>query len=141
LSGCCYRLGATVRLERFPDLRSGPPSRRPSDGLKPVAYVDLKNAPTPDRDRVVKIPHVGWNSLDILRHEASILDGVPQGAQVYFTHSYVVPITVDAAALSAHGEPFAAIVQRGGIVGVQFHPEKSGDVGLRILRNFVELAG
>jgi glutamine amidotransferase len=90
---------------------------------------------------VVKVPHVGWNSLDVQHREASILDGVPQGAQVYFTHSYVAPITRDAAAITAHGEPFAAVVQRGCVAGVQFHPEKSGDVGLRILRNFVELAG
>ena len=90
---------------------------------------------------VVKVPHVGWNSLDVQRSEASILEGVPQGAQVYFTHSYVAPITCDAAAVTEHGELFAAVVQRGYIAGVQFHPEKSGDVGLRILRNFVELAG
>jgi glutamine amidotransferase len=89
----------------------------------------------------VKVPHVGWNSLDVQRSEASILEGVPQGAQVYFTHSYVAPVTGDVAAVTEHGEPFAAVVQRGHIAGVQFHPEKSGDVGLRILRNFVELAG
>jgi imidazole glycerol-phosphate synthase subunit HisH len=93
------------------------------------------------RPTAVKIPHVGWNSLDVARSEASILEGVPQGAQVYFTHSYVAPVTGDAAAITEHGEPFAAVVQRGYIAGVQFHPEKSGDVGLRILRNFVELAG
>jgi len=89
----------------------------------------------------VKIPHVGWNSLSIARGEASILDGVPSGSHVYFTHSYVAPVTADAAAITEHGEPFAAVVQRGYIAGVQFHPEKSGDVGLRILRNFVEAAG
>lgn len=111
LSGRCYRLGTTVR-------------------------------PTQDTTEThVKVPHVGWNSLDVQRSEASILEGVPQGAQVYFTHSYVAPITGDAAAITEHGEPFAAVVQRGYIAGVQFHPEKSGDVGLRILRNFVELAG
>ena len=89
----------------------------------------------------MKIPHVGWNSLAIARNEASILEGVADGAQVYFTHSYVAPVTGDASAITEHGEPFAAVVQRGYIAGVQFHPEKSGDVGLRILRNFVELAG
>jgi glutamine amidotransferase len=89
----------------------------------------------------VKVPHVGWNSLAIERSEASILEGVASGAQVYFTHSYVAPVTGDSAAVTEHGEPFAAAVQRGYIAGVQFHPEKSGDVGLRILRNFVELAG
>ncbi|HJZ71454.1 MAG TPA: imidazole glycerol phosphate synthase subunit HisH [Vicinamibacterales bacterium] len=110
LSGRCYRLGASGRLQ-------------------------------PDRDPIVKIPHVGWNRLDVTRNEASILEGVPQPAQVYFTHSYVAPVTGDTAAITEHGEPFAAVVQRGYIAGVQFHPEKSGEVGLRILRNFVELAG
>jgi glutamine amidotransferase len=60
---------------------------------------------------------------------------------VYFTHSYVAPVTGDTVAVTEHGETFAAVVQRAHISGVQFHPEKSGDVGLRILRNFVELAG
>ncbi len=88
----------------------------------------------------VKVPHVGWNSLAIQR-EASIVDQVANDSQVYFTHSYVAPITGDTVATTEHGEAFAAAVQRGHISGVQFHPEKSGDVGLRILRNFVELAG
>jgi glutamine amidotransferase len=88
----------------------------------------------------VKIPHVGWNHLAI-SHDAPIVDGVSDGSQVYFTHSYVVPMTSDTVATTEHGEAFAAIVQHGQIAGVQFHPEKSGDVGLRILRNFVQLAG
>jgi glutamine amidotransferase len=88
----------------------------------------------------IKVPHVGWNSLSFTR-EASIAEGVPQEAQVYFTHSYVAPVTDDAIAVTEHGEPFAAIVQHGQISGVQFHPEKSGDVGLRVLRNFLELVG
>lgn len=86
-----------------------------------------------------KIPHVGWNSLTITR-EAWITDGVPSGTQMYFTHSYVAPLTGDTTAVTDHGEPFAAIVQRAHVAGVQFHPEKSGDAGLRVLRNFVELA-
>ncbi len=87
----------------------------------------------------LKVPHVGWNRLDRLR-EASIVNGVGDGAHVYFTHSYVAPVTDDTIAAAAHGETFAAIVQRGHVAGVQFHPEKSGDVGLQILRNFLELA-
>jgi imidazole glycerol-phosphate synthase subunit HisH len=121
LSGRCYRLGTKIR--RDPNRDSG------SGRLQP------------NRDSIVKVPHVGWNSLDVRRSEASLLEGVAQGAQVYFTHSYVAPLTADAAAVAEHGEPFAAVVQRGHVAGVQFHPEKSGDVGLRILRNFVELAG
>ena len=123
LSGRCYRLPA-VRLK--PDTTEVANMRAGSVRLQP--------------DRVVKVPHVGWNSLTI-RRQGGLLDGVPACSQVYFTHSYVAPETVDTSASTDHGDAFAAVVQRGHIGGVQFHPEKSGDVGLRILRNFVELAG
>jgi glutamine amidotransferase len=89
---------------------------------------------------MVKVPHVGWNSLTLQR-ESSIVDQISDGSQVYYTHSYVAPVTGDTVAVTEHGEPFAAIVQRGHVGGVQFHPEKSGDAGLQILRNFAELAG
>ena len=88
----------------------------------------------------IKIPHVGWNTLSVQR-EASILEGIADQSQVYFTHSYVAPLTSETVAMAEHGEPFSAVVQRANIAGVQFHPEKSGDVGLTILRNFVQLAG
>jgi imidazole glycerol-phosphate synthase subunit HisH len=87
----------------------------------------------------LKIPHVGWNSIDKSR-DASIIEGVASGAQAYFTHSYVAPITGDTVASTEHGEAFASVVQRGQIAGVQFHPEKSGDVGLQILRNWLRQA-
>ena len=86
----------------------------------------------------LKIPHVGWNSLTIER-ETSIVEGVSPGAQVYFTHSYVAPVTGHTVATTEHGARFAAIVQRGHVAGVQFHPEKSGEVGLTILRNFLAM--
>jgi glutamine amidotransferase len=86
----------------------------------------------------VKIPHVGWNALDF-QHENSIVDKVEDHAQVYFTHSYVAPVTGDTVAVTTHGEPFASVVQRGHVAGVQFHPEKSGDVGLQVLRNFLSM--
>lgn len=88
----------------------------------------------------VKIPHVGWNALNVQRPD-SIVEGVAPGAQVYFTHSFAAPITDDTVAITEHGQPFAAIIQRGSVAGVQFHPEKSGDVGLTILRNFLRLVG
>ena len=88
----------------------------------------------------IKVPHVGWNALD-LRRDTSIVEGIATGSQVYFTHSFVAPVTADTVAVTEHGEPFAAVVQRGHVAGVQFHPEKSGDVGLRILRNFLDLVG
>jgi imidazole glycerol-phosphate synthase subunit HisH len=84
----------------------------------------------------VKVPHVGWNSLHA-PHASRLLAGVPEGAQVYFTHSYAAPVTAESAATCVHGSTFAAAVERGHIFGVQFHPEKSSDGGIRILRNFV----
>ena len=87
----------------------------------------------------LKIPHVGWNSIDQSR-DASIMEDVASGAQAYFTHSYVAPITGDTVASAEHGEAFASVVQRGQIAGVQFHPEKSGEAGLHILRNWLRQA-
>jgi glutamine amidotransferase len=90
--------------------------------------------------QVIKVPHVGWNSLERIV-DAPIVDGMADGAQVYFTHSYVAPVTADTVAATAHGERFASIVQRGQVAGVQFHPEKSGTVGLQVLRNFMKMVG
>ena len=84
----------------------------------------------------LKVPHVGWNSLHI-PHSSRLLDGVPEDAQVYFTHSYAAPVTKETAATCEHGAMFAAAVESGNIFGVQFHPEKSSEPGLRILRNFI----
>jgi len=85
---------------------------------------------------VIKIPHVGWNALEFRRSD-SIANGIAPESQVYYTHSFVAPITSDTVAVTEHGHPFAAIVQRGRVAGVQFHPEKSADVGLNVLRNFL----
>ena len=85
----------------------------------------------------LKIPHVGWNALQFPR-ESRLFDGIPEGSQVYFTHSYAAPVTNDAIAVTTHGTPFASGVERGQVFGVQFHPEKSGDVGLRVLKNFLD---
>lgn len=87
----------------------------------------------------VKVPHIGWNTID-LRRQASIVTGIAPGTQFYFTHSFVAPISGDTAAVTEHGETFAAVAERGQVAGVQFHPEKSGDAGLAVLRNFTELA-
>ena len=87
---------------------------------------------------IVKVPHVGWNSLEITR-PSPLLEGVPNDTQVYFTHSYAAPVTDDCVAATTHGTRFAAAVQRANVWGVQFHPEKSGQAGLRILRNFTAL--
>lgn len=84
-----------------------------------------------------KVPHVGWNSLSI-RPESRLLAGIPDGSFAYFTHSYRVPVTQATVAVTEYGEPFSAAVERVNVMGVQFHPEKSGDTGLRLLRNFLE---
>jgi glutamine amidotransferase len=85
----------------------------------------------------LKIPHVGWNALEI--RPSRLLAGLDDGAYVYFTHSYAAPVTADCVGTSTHAEPFAAAVERDRVFGVQFHPEKSGDAGLQILRNFTQM--
>ena len=84
-----------------------------------------------------KVPHVGWNSIQI-QDSSRLLSGVSAGEYVYFTHSYKAPVTADTAAVAEYIEPFAAAVEHGNVMGVQFHPEKSGATGLKILRNFLE---
>ena len=87
----------------------------------------------------VKVPHVGWNALST-RQRSTVLEGITDGTQVYFTHSYVAPITRETVATTEHGIRFASAVERGRVSGVQFHPEKSGDAGLHILRTFVKIS-
>jgi glutamine amidotransferase len=87
----------------------------------------------------VKSPHVGWNSLEIRKPASRLLDGVANGAFVYFTHSYRVPLLAATAAECEYGGGFSAAVEQDNLFGVQFHPEKSGTVGLKILENFVRL--
>ena len=84
----------------------------------------------------LKVPHVGWNSLHVPR-ASRLIHGVDENTQVYFTHSYAAPVTREAAATCEHGAVFAAAVETDRVFGVQFHPEKSSDAGIRILRNFV----
>ncbi len=89
-----------------------------------------------DQGGSLKVPHVGWNALALPR-ASQLLAHVPEGAYVYFTHSYAAPITGDAAATTSYGGTFAAAVERAHVFGVQFHPEKSSDAGLQMIRNFL----
>jgi glutamine amidotransferase len=86
----------------------------------------------------VKSPHVGWNQIDV-RNGSRLLQGVSSGAFVYYTHSYRAPVTEDTVATSEYGGTFSAAVEHGNVFGVQFHPEKSGAAGLKILENFCAL--
>ena len=85
----------------------------------------------------VRIPHMGWNTLR-KRRESSLLQGIDEGAHAYFVHSYAVPVGEECIATSEYGLEFAAVVQRGNVAGAQFHPERSSEVGSRLLKNFIE---
>ncbi len=87
----------------------------------------------------LKSPHVGWNSLDNLRPGSKLLAGIAPGSFVYYTHSWRAPVSEDTASTTDYGGPFTAAVERDNVMGVQFHPEKSAETGLRILKNFLSL--
>lgn len=84
-----------------------------------------------------KVPHVGWNSV-ALRPGSRLFAGIPDGGFAYFTHSYRVPVAQGTVAVTDYGELFSAAVEHENVFGVQFHPEKSGETGLRVLCNFLE---
>ena len=88
----------------------------------------------------LKVPHMGWNCLS-MQQRHPLLKDVPEGSYVYFVHSYRAGVTNNTVASSDYGGPFAAIVanEAGNAVGTQFHPEKSGTVGLKMLKNFAEM--
>jgi glutamine amidotransferase len=86
----------------------------------------------------LKIPHVGWNALEF-KKPARLLAGLEPGAQVYFTHSFAAPVTSACAAATTHANTFASAVEHDNVFGVQFHPEKSSDAGLQILKNFLAI--
>jgi imidazole glycerol-phosphate synthase subunit HisH len=86
----------------------------------------------------VKSPHVGWNSLTV-QEGSRLLRGVAPDSFVYYTHSFHAPVVAAMVAGTEYGLQFAGAVEQDNIFGVQFHPEKSGDVGLSILKNFCEV--
>ena len=87
----------------------------------------------------VKVPHVGWNQVRV-SPQSLLMRGVEDGSFVYYTHSYRAPVVTETVAVTEYGGSFSGAVERGNVMGVQFHPEKSGAAGMRVLRNFVELA-
>ena len=87
----------------------------------------------------VRVPHMGWNTLD-RRTPCKLLDGLAEQPYVYFAHSYYGPLNPSTAASCTYGETtYTAVLQRDNLYAVQFHPERSGPVGLRVMRNFAEL--
>jgi glutamine amidotransferase len=93
-----------------------------------------------DKQKDLRIPHMGWNSLDITR-KGSILDNLPEEPRFYFVHSYHVRCNndEDILAKTRYGIEFVSVVRKGNIMGTQFHPEKSHKFGLALLRNFAEV--
>jgi glutamine amidotransferase len=86
----------------------------------------------------LKVPHMGWNSIE-LRREHPILEGIPSGSYMYFVHSYYASPKDSSIILAttSYGVEFPSIITQGSIIGIQFHPEKSSKLGLRMLQNFV----
>ena len=104
----------------------------PCLGLLPGRVRKLRASPG------VRVPHMGWNRLETCT-AAPLVAGL-EGEHVYFVHSYAAPCDDDTVAACTHGEPFAAVVSRGRVSGAQFHPERSGPAGARLLANFLGVA-
>ncbi len=83
-----------------------------------------------------KVPHVGWNTIEPAP-QSRLLAGLPAQAFVYYTHSYRAPVVNETVGVTEYAGPFSGAVECRNVFGVQFHPEKSGDTGLQVLRNFL----
>ena len=103
----------------------------PCLGLLPGRVRKLHAAPG------IRVPHMGWNTLQ-RRRAGSLVEGIADGDHAYFVHSYAAAVDDDCLCSSEHGQRFAAVVQRGNVAGAQFHPERSGAVGARLLKHFIE---
>jgi glutamine amidotransferase len=87
----------------------------------------------------VRVPHMGWNAVSPTR-PSPLFDGIAAGTRMYFVHGFAAAPDEDCIAETVHGAPFAAAVQRGNVLGVQFHPERSAAAGARLLANFLRMA-
>ena len=114
-------------------------SSEESEGVKGLGLLPGKIVKFPDT-LGLKVPHMGWNCLNVTPG-AKLFKGIESGAYVYFVHSYYLEAErqSDVAAASEYGLTFGASVERGNLFACQFHPEKSSDTGLKILKNFIEL--
>jgi imidazole glycerol-phosphate synthase subunit HisH len=89
----------------------------------------------------VKVPHIGWNNLRIVKRESKLLKGIPQDSWVYFVHSYhIEPEDKNLiAAIADYGSMLPVVIERSNLFGTQFHPEKSGKIGAQIVKNFIKI--
>jgi imidazole glycerol-phosphate synthase subunit HisH len=106
------------------------------DGLK---ILDGKVIILPKKK--VKVPHMGWNNLEIIKKESKLLQGIKDGSWAYFVHSYLIVPENNSivSATSQYGVNVPAIVEKGNLYGTQFHPEKSGKLGAIIMKNFLNV--
>ncbi len=116
-------------------------SSEESPGVEGLGVLKGKVLRIPEKQDL-KIPHIGWNDLKFPR-PGRLFRGIPEGAYVYFVHSYYLQAAEEAVvtATTDYGVRVHAAVERGRLFACQFHPEKSSDVGLRILKNFIAIAG
>ncbi|WP_408633849.1 imidazole glycerol phosphate synthase subunit HisH [Rappaport israeli] len=106
-----------------------------NEWVETLGCVEATTQRLPDYE--LPLPHMGWNQLEIVREHA-LFEGIKSGAYVYFVHSYAVAVGDYTLASCVYGAPFSAVIARDNFYGMQFHPEKSGAVGAKLLRNFVE---
>lgn len=106
------------------------------DGLK-LLEGDVMMLPK----KKVKVPHIGWNNLRIVKRESNLLRGIPQDSWVYFVHSYhIEPEDKNLIAATAdYGSILPVVIERSNLFGTQFHPEKSGKIGAQIVKNFIKI--
>jgi glutamine amidotransferase len=89
----------------------------------------------------MKVPHVGWNAIRIAGGGSRLLQGLPRQPYAYFCHSYAAGCGIRTTGVTSHRDEFSAVVEHDNVFGVQFHPEKSGAVGLHVLGNFLRVCG
>ncbi len=150
---CMERSGAAEAVKEF--IREGKPflgiclglqllfeGSDESPGVKGLGLLKGSITKIPDKGGELKIPHMGWNSLDIRKHDG-IFKGIDDEPYVYFVHSYFLKAEDESivSARTHYGTELDVAVQYNNIFATQFHPEKSGNIGLKILNNFVELTG
>jgi len=123
-------LGICLGMQLFFEESEEGPAR--GLGLLPGRVAKLAPAGLP-------VPHMGWNAVARAKGPSALLDGIPDGTYFYFVHSYAAPSGAWVEAECGYGGAVPAVVRKGNFHGAQFHPERSGDAGARVLRNFLAL--